>query len=79
MTPSVLKEFFGNSSNNLFSLYNTFVGGALSRAAIFSLGIMPYISASIIIQLMGTVYEPIKRMQQMGQEGRQKITNGRDI
>src|SRR3989339_2221923 len=43
------------TSNNLFGLYDLFVGGAFSNAAIFALGIMPYISASIIIQLMGAV------------------------
>ena len=68
-----LSTYFSANTNNLFSLYNTFVGGALSRAAIFSLGIMPYISASIILQLMGTVYEPIGKLQKQGQEGRAKL------
>src|SRR5690606_20629501 len=62
------------NSNNLFGLYNTFVGGALERASIFSLGIMPYISASIIIQLMGTVVPSIAQLQRQGQEGRAKLT-----
>lgn len=69
-----LSEFFNNNANNVFSLYNTFVGGALSRAAIFSLGIMPYITASIIMQLMGTVSPRIAQLQKEGQEGRAKIT-----
>ncbi|MBF0433108.1 MAG: preprotein translocase subunit SecY [Fibrobacteria bacterium] len=69
-----LSEFFNNSSNNVFSLYNTFVGGALSRAAIFSLGIMPYITASIIIQLMGTVSPKVAELQKQGMEGRAKLT-----
>ncbi len=69
-----ISEFFSNSANNIFSLYNTFVGGALSRAAIFSLGIMPYISASIILQLMGTVVPRIHELQREGAEGRAKIT-----
>jgi preprotein translocase subunit SecY len=69
-----IAEFFNKNSNNLFGLYNTFVGGALQRASIFSLGIMPYISASIIIQLMGTVVPTIAQLQKMGQEGRAKLT-----
>ncbi len=69
-----IAEFFSKNSNNLFGLYNTFVGGALQRASIFSLGIMPYISASIIIQLMGTVVPTIAQYQKQGQEGRAKLT-----
>ena len=69
-----IAEFFSKNSNNLFGLYNTFVGGALQRASIFSLGIMPYISASIIIQLMGTVVPSIAQIQKQGQEGRAKMT-----
>jgi len=69
-----LSEFFSSNSNNLFSLYNSFVGGALSRAAIFSLGIMPYITSSIIIQLGGTVVPKLAELQKSGQEGRNKIT-----
>jgi len=69
-----IAEFFDKNSNNLFGLYNTFVGGALERASIFSLGIMPYISASIIIQLMGTVVPSIAQLQRQGQEGRAKLT-----
>ena len=70
---TAIAEFFSKNNNNLFGLYNTFVGGALQRASIFSLGIMPYISASIIIQLMGTVYSPIAQLQRQGQEGRGKL------
>ena len=69
-----ITEFFsGSGSNNLFGLYNTFVGGALQRASVFSLGIMPYISASIIIQIMGSVIPSIQAMQKQGQEGRNKL------
>jgi len=68
-----LTEFFSKDSNNLFGLYNTFVGGALQRASVFSLGIMPYISASIIIQIMGTVIPSIQALQKQGQEGRNKL------
>lgn len=69
-----ISEFFSRDVNNVFSLYNTFVGGALSRAAIFSLGIMPYITASIIIQLMGTVVPRVAELQKQGTEGRAKLT-----
>jgi preprotein translocase subunit SecY len=71
---AAIAEFFSKNSNNLFGLYNTFVGGALQRASIFSLGIMPYISASIIIQLMGTVVPSLAQIQKQGQEGRAKMT-----
>ena len=57
---SVLTEAMRNqSSNTLFGLYDLFVGGAFSNAAVFALGIMPYISASIIIQLLGAVIPTI--------------------
>lgn len=69
-----LSEFFKESQNTLFGMYDMFVGGAFERATIFALGIMPYISASIIIQLLGTIYEPIRQLQREGQEGRAKIT-----
>lgn len=62
------------SSDNLFGLYDLFVGGAFSNAAIFALGIMPYISASIILQLGGAVIPFLQKLQQEGEEGRKKIT-----
>src|SRR5512140_3179293 len=62
------------SSDNLFGLYDLFVGGAFSNAAIFALGIMPYISASIILQLLGAVVPYFQKLQQEGEEGRKKIT-----
>ena len=52
---------FTNLENSLFGLFNTFVGGAFSQAALFSLGIMPYISSSIIIQLTGSVIPYFQR------------------
>lgn len=60
-------------SNDLFGLFDLFVGGAFARASIFSLGIMPYISASIIIQLLGAVTPYFQRLQQEGEDGRQKL------
>lgn len=60
-------------SNTLFGLYDLFVGGAFSNAAIFALGIMPYISASIIFQLAAVVVPEIQKMQREGEDGRRKI------
>jgi len=62
------------TSDNLFGLYDLFVGGAFHNAAIFALGIMPYISSSIILQLMGAVVPYFQKLQQEGEEGRKKIT-----
>src|SRR3989304_5944697 len=71
----LLSEAMKNqTSDNLFGLYDLFVGGAFSNAAIFALGIMPYISASIILQLMGAVVPYFQKLQQEGEEGRKKIT-----
>jgi preprotein translocase subunit SecY len=61
------------ASNTLFGLYDMFVGGALGKATVFALGIMPYISASIIIQLLGAVVPFFQRLQKEGEEGRKKI------
>ncbi len=72
---SVLAESMRNqSSNTLFGLYDLFVGGAFSHAAIFAEGIMPYISASIIIQLLGAVVPFFQKLQKEGENGRKKIT-----
>ncbi|MCE1274001.1 MAG: preprotein translocase subunit SecY, partial [Chlorobiales bacterium] len=60
-------------ANDLFGLFDLFVGGAFARASIFSLGIMPYISASIIVQLLGAVTPYVQKLQKEGEEGRQKI------
>lgn len=68
-----LKVWFSQSQNTLFGMYNVFAGGALGRAAIFGLGIMPYISASIMIQLLGAVIPYFQRLQKQGEEGRKKI------
>lgn len=69
-----LAEFFQQNTNTLFGLYDMFVGGAFQRATVFALGIMPYISASIIFQLMGTVVPYFQKLQKEGEEGRKKIT-----
>ncbi|NLW31874.1 MAG: preprotein translocase subunit SecY [Fibrobacter sp.] len=72
--PRVLADFFAQSQNSLFGLYDMFVGGAFKRVTVFALGIMPYISASIIIQLLGTVFPYFHKLQREGGEGRKKIT-----
>ena len=69
-----LSQFFSTAGSTLFGLYDLFVGGAFYKATIFALGIMPYISASIIIQLLGSVVPFIQRLQKEGEEGRRKIT-----
>jgi preprotein translocase subunit SecY len=71
-----LLAFFDEASQGrgLLSLYDLFAGGAFRRATVFALGIMPYISASIIIQLLGAVVPYFQKLQKEGEEGRKKIT-----
>jgi len=71
-----LIAFFNEASQGrgLLSLYDLFAGGAFRRATVFALGIMPYISASIIIQLLGAVVPYFQKLQKEGEEGRKKIT-----
>ena len=69
----LLAEAFTDMKTGLFGLFNTFVGGAFEKASLFSLGIMPYISSSIIIQLMGSVVPYFQRLQKEGEAGRKKI------
>ena len=71
---SRLLEWFGQQQNTMFGLMDMFVGGGLSRATIFALGIMPYISSSIIFQLLPPVFPYFEKLQKEGQEGRKKIT-----
>jgi preprotein translocase subunit SecY len=71
---AVLETIFGQFQGTLLGVYDMFVGGALSRATIFSLGIMPYISASIMFQLMAAVFPTVEKMQKEGEEGRKKLT-----
>ena len=61
-------------ANTLFGLYDLFVGGAFHNAAVFALGIMPYISASIILQLLGAVVPYFQKLSKEGEEGRRKLT-----
>lgn len=60
--------------NTLLGLYDMFAGGAFQKATVFALGIMPYISASIIFQLLGAVFPYFQRLQKEGEEGRKKLT-----
>jgi len=69
-----LAAMFAGQAGTLFGLYDVFVGGAFSRATIFALGIMPYISASIILQLLGVVVPYFEKLRKEGEEGQKKIT-----
>lgn len=77
VNPEPLQKFFeyqSSATGGVLGLYNMFTGGALLNGAVFALGIMPYISASIILQLMAAVVPTLARLQQEGEIGRQKIT-----
>jgi len=71
---AVLRQQFGALQNTFLGVYDMFVGGGLSRATIFALGIMPYISASIMFQLLAAVFPTIEKMQKEGEDGRKKLT-----
>jgi len=71
---NALVEYFQQAQQGLLGLYDLFAGGAFSRATIFALGIMPYISASIILQLLGAVLPYFQKLQREGEQGRKKIT-----
>ena len=68
-----LSNYFSNQGGGVFGFYDMFTGGALSRATIFALGIMPYISASIIMQLLTAVIPTLEKLQKEGPEGQKKI------
>ncbi|PLX97756.1 MAG: preprotein translocase subunit SecY [Desulfuromonas sp.] len=69
----VLAKFFEGTEGTLLGLVSAFTGGALKQMAVFALGIMPYISASIILQLLTVVFEPIEKLSKEGESGRKKI------
>ena len=71
---NVLGEWFGQQDNTLLGLYDMFSGGALGQFSVFVLGIMPYITASIIMQLLAEMQPQLKRLKEEGQQGRNKIT-----
>jgi preprotein translocase subunit SecY len=70
----VLDQVFGGAGGTLFGVLDLFSGGSLRRFSVFALGIMPYITASIIFQLMTSVYPALKKIQEEGELGRRKIT-----
>ena len=70
----ILRQQFGALQGGMLGIYDMFVGGGLSRATILALGIMPYISASIMFQLLAAVFPTVEKMQKEGEDGRQKLT-----
>jgi preprotein translocase subunit SecY len=72
--PVALQQLFKGQSGGILNLFNMFSGGALSRFTVFALGIMPYISASIIMQLMTYVVPSLEALKKEGESGRRKIT-----
>ena len=70
---SLMGELINRQSGTLFGMFNMFVGGALEQASVFSLGIMPYISSSIIFQLLNVVVPKLERLSKEGEQGRKKI------
>ena len=71
--PVALKEFFDQQSGNLLGLFNLFSGGALSRFGLFALGIMPYISSSIIMQMASHIVPSLQQLRKEGEQGRRQI------
>ena len=74
ISPDQLAQLFQGQQGGILSLFNMFSGGALSRFTVFALGIMPYISASIIMQLMTYVVPTLEALKKEGESGRRKIT-----
>ncbi len=74
INPDQLAQLFKGQQGGILNLFNMFSGGALSRFTVFALGIMPYISASIIMQLMGYVVPTLEALKKEGESGRRKIT-----
>ena len=73
LDPQKLANFFNEQQNTIFGLFNMFSGGALSRVTVFAIGIMPYISASIMIQLFTVVVPTLEQLKKEGESGRRKI------
>jgi len=72
--PAALASFFDQQAGNMLALFNLFSGGALSRFGIFALGIMPYISASIIMQMASMIIPTLQTLRKEGESGKRKIT-----
>jgi preprotein translocase subunit SecY len=73
LDPVKLANFFSEQQNTIFVLFNMFSGGALSRVTVFAIGIMPYISASIIVQLFSVVSPKLEQLKKEGESGRRKL------
>ncbi|OFS84394.1 preprotein translocase subunit SecY [Oligella sp. HMSC05A10] len=74
INPNVMKDLFATQADGILGFFNMFSGGALSRFSVFALGIMPYISSSIIMQLMTAVVPSLEALKKEGESGRRKIT-----
>jgi preprotein translocase subunit SecY len=72
--PEALAQFFEQQSGTILAMFNMFSGGALERLSIFALGVMPYISASIIVQMAGMVIPQLAQLRKEGESGRRKLT-----
>ena len=74
INPDQLKALFNQNQGTIVGLFNMFSGGALERMSVMALGVMPYISASIIVQLMSSVLPQLEQLKKEGEAGRRKIT-----
>src|SRR5438105_13091508 len=74
VNPAEVARFFGDRSNTILGIVNMFTGGALSRLSIFAMGVMPYISASIIIQMMSMIVPQLMEARKEGESGRRRLT-----
>src|SRR5688572_2310068 len=72
--PAAMLQLMESQKGTIVDMFNMFSGGALNRFSLFALNVIPYISASIIVQLMGQIYEPWKAMKKEGESGRRKLT-----
>ena len=72
--PAVMSFLFEQQRGSILDMFNMFSGGSLERMSIFALGVMPYISASIIIQMMTHIYSPLIQLRKEGERGRKTIT-----
>jgi preprotein translocase subunit SecY len=74
VNPAALATLFDQQQGTILDMFNMFSGGALERASLFALGVMPYISASIIVQLMSSVVPQLEQLRKEGEAGRRKLT-----
>ena len=76
LNSALLQQFFDQNRGSFLGFVDLFSGGNLRRLTVFALGIMPYITASIILQLLTVVYEPLAKLQKEGELGRKRSPNG---